>query len=76
MDILIITDINECTTDTHGCENGATCLNTDGSYTCTCVMGWTSDMCDTGWWLPSMSYILIKTSVYLLKLLFLSCLQV
>jgi len=42
------TDINECSTDTHGCQNGATCLNTDGSYTCTCVMGWTGDMCDTG----------------------------
>ena len=76
MDILIVTDINECTTDTHGCENGATCLNTDGSYTCTCVMGWTGDMCDTGSWLPSMSYTLIKISIYLLKLLFLSCLQV
>ena len=42
------TDINECSTNTHGCQNGATCLNTDGSYTCTCVMGWTGDMCDTG----------------------------
>jgi len=41
-------DINECTTNTHGCDNGATCVNTAGSYTCSCVTGWTGDMCETG----------------------------
>ena len=31
-------DIDECSATTHGCEQG--CLNTEGSYTCTCGEGY------------------------------------
>lgn len=43
-----ILDINECDNNAHGCSNGATCVNTAGSYTCTCLPGWTSGMCQIG----------------------------
>ena len=31
-------DINECSSDTHGCEQN--CVNTDGSYHCECQSGY------------------------------------
>ena len=37
------TDINECTNGQHTCNLQATCTNTDGSYTCTCIDGYTGD---------------------------------
>ena len=27
------------------CQNGATCINTDGSYMCTCAPGWSGPNC-------------------------------
>lgn len=41
-------DIDECFTGSHMCANGATCVNTQGSYTCTCATGWTDDTCQIG----------------------------
>ena len=35
-------DINECQTDTP-CHSNAWCNNTDGSYTCECVPGYSGD---------------------------------
>ena len=37
-------DVNECLENP--CENGATCENTEGSFNCHCVDGWTGDKCD------------------------------
>ena len=39
-------DINECFT--RPCQNGGTCTNTQGSYTCACLAGWTGPMCEIG----------------------------
>ncbi len=37
----------ECATNNGGCLNGATCVDTAGSYTCACVSGWTGTSCGT-----------------------------
>ena len=38
-------DINEC--DSSPCENGATCINNNGSFTCICSAGYTGSLCST-----------------------------
>ncbi|KAI8518356.1 hypothetical protein Bbelb_043730, partial [Branchiostoma belcheri] len=37
------TDIDECTTGTHNCNQHATCTNTFGGFTCTCNDGYSGD---------------------------------
>ena len=37
------TDVNECTNDQHTCHLHGNCTNTDGSYTCDCIDGYTGD---------------------------------
>ena len=37
--IIFFTDINECTTGTHLCAADAECMNSNGSYSCTCKLG-------------------------------------
>jgi hypothetical protein len=37
------TDVNECDLDVGICRGGGTCVNTDGSFTCTCPPGLTLD---------------------------------
>ena len=39
-----LTDINECHSDP--CQNGATCVDGDESYTCTCETGWAGVHCE------------------------------
>lgn len=38
-------DVNECDLMPNSCQNGGTCLNTQGGYTCVCVNGWSGDDC-------------------------------
>ena len=41
----LILDINECTSEDnrHDCHPNATCMNTNGTYTCTCNDGYTGN---------------------------------
>ncbi|KAH3831295.1 hypothetical protein DPMN_104558 [Dreissena polymorpha] len=43
---LSLTDIDECATNP--CKNGATCINGQNKYTCTCAGGWQGTNCDQG----------------------------
>ena len=36
-------DINECDTNNGGCSDDASCTNDVGSFTCTCLSGYTGD---------------------------------
>ena len=38
-----LTDVNECEEGTHSCHDNATCTNTIGSYSCSCVDGFSGD---------------------------------
>ena len=38
-------DINECLNIPNLCENGGTCVDNDGSYTCTCLAGYEGPNC-------------------------------
>ena len=40
-------DIDECQ-DNEICENGGTCTNEVGSYTCNCASGYTGSTCSDG----------------------------
>ena len=41
--ILVIIDIDECSTNSHSCDVNADCSNTQESYTCTCKAGYSGD---------------------------------
>ena len=42
--VYFTTDIDECANDTlNNCSPNATCTNTNGSYTCICVNGYTGN---------------------------------
>ena len=37
------TDIDECLSGTHNCDANAQCSNTIGSFTCSCVQGYSGN---------------------------------
>ena len=43
MCVLCPTDINECGDGTASCDVNAQCINTDGSYNCSCSSGYSGD---------------------------------
>ena len=42
-DYKISSDVDECSAGTDNCAAEATCIDTDGSYTCTCNTGYTGN---------------------------------
>ena len=44
---LILSDVDECQTNTHTCGENQMCVNTRGGYYCECVIGYTGDNCVT-----------------------------
>ena len=36
-------DIDECTNETDSCDDNAMCTNTMGSYSCSCLFGYSGD---------------------------------
>ena len=48
---LAVLDVNECTTEAHICDDNAECVNTEGSYECTCKDGFHGDRkkCTGNW---------------------------
>lgn len=44
---IIFVDVDECTRF-QPCFNNATCLNTNGSYSCNCTEGWEGHDCEKG----------------------------
>ena len=47
MDFFSYPDIDECSPSISYCVNKATCINTAGSYKCTCASGYTGINCET-----------------------------
>ena len=43
MYLLMFSDIDECTDGAPQCHSSASCVNTIGSYTCSCGPGFNSD---------------------------------
>ena len=47
-------DINECEAETADCDDNAECINTEGSYDCTCKSGFTGNRTTCiGWYTVS-----------------------
>jgi Notch-like protein len=62
MNIFTVLDIVECLAQP--CKNGATCLNTLGSYRCACDSGWSGMHCE----IIGNLYILNVDSLYTIYL--------
>ena len=46
--VCIVTDIDECAANADLCLNDGTCINTDGSFHCQCLTGYTGITCESG----------------------------
>ena len=40
---IVVSDVDECAANAHDCAADADCINTDGSFVCSCQVGYTGD---------------------------------
>ena len=43
---LFSSDVDNCVN--HACANGATCVDGNNNYSCSCLSGFTGERCETG----------------------------
>ena len=55
-------DINEC--ESSPCENGGSCTDMEGGYSCACESGFTGSQCETG---TLISYLLCDRKLWLIN---------
>ena len=61
MQILLISDINECFAANNPCFNGGSCVNNMGSFTCYCTDQWQGPFCTIGKFYMSQHISLVRT---------------
>ena len=60
-----ISDVDECQISSHNCSDNATCINTEGSFNCSCKPGYIGNGYNcTGWCSVANSFWLIFSLVF------------
>ena len=67
--ILMVSELDECSSDPSPCDENALCTNSDGSYSCTCKQGFTGDgtLCEGAWEFVKKLVLLIMINIYLFQ---------
>ena len=64
----IFSDIDECTADANACWNTQTCIDTDGSFYCECISGYTKNTpdgpCVPSQWISLVSHVLAQSKFW------------
>ena len=61
-----ISDLDECQMSTHNCSDNATCINTEGSFNCSCKPGYRGNGYNcSGTCLQSLSYFFFSFNDFL-----------
>ena len=65
-----LSDTDECSSNTDDCSHLATCTNTDGSYLCECIVGYTGDgvSCTGNKHCETNAFTVVYASIFVLSL--------